>query len=237
MRVQTTKSKSWTENPIGISAVLVPPPCPKRVSGKGTVSRVIVDDPGNGFPQPKGPGYPVGLGLSAINIKDAGINYDCAKDKVVITPNNGAKLSLCGCDNFGRISKVCVDEPGLFTSWPKITIESDTGVNFEATPVFDVIRDPIAPPEKLVQVTDLVGVKQTGYYQGRPYYGAVFYKDNIRYAGWYETPGQLVQIYDTMQESIDAEVTTPPSAILRQGSDVSSNDPKLNLPGTPDNLT
>ena len=237
MRVQTTKSKSWTENPIGISAVLVPPPCPKRISGKGTVSRVIVDDPGNGFPQPKGPGYPVGLGLSAINIKDAGINYDCAKDKVVITPNNGAKLSLCGCDNFGRISKVCVDEPGLFTSWPKITIESDTGVNFEATPVFDVIRDPIAPPEKLVQVTDLVGVKQTGYYQGRPYYGAVFYKDNIRYAGWYETPGQLVQIYDTMQESIDAEVTTPPSAILRQGSDVSSNDPKLNIPGTPDNLT
>ena len=64
-----------------------------------------------------------------------------------------------------------------------------------------------------------------------------FYKDNVRYAGWYETAGQLVQIYDTLQESIDAEVTTPPSAILRQGSDVSSNDPKLNLPGTPENLT
>ena len=39
-----------------------------------------------------------------------------------------------------------------------------------------------------------------------------------------------------MQESIDAEVTTPPSAILRQGSDVSSNDPKLDIPGTPNNL-
>ena len=46
----------------------------------------------------------------------------------------------------------------------------------------------------------------------------------------------MVQIYDTMQESIDAEVTTPPSAILKQGSDVSSNDPRLNLPGTPENL-
>ena len=47
----------------------------------------------------------------------------------------------------------------------------------------------------------------------------------------------MVQIYDTMQESIDGEVTTRPSAIQRQGSDVSSNDPNLNIPGTPQNLT
>ena len=39
-----------------------------------------------------------------------------------------------------------------------------------------------------------------------------------------------------MQESIDAMETTPPSAILRQGSDVTSNDPRLNIPGTPENL-
>ena len=39
-----------------------------------------------------------------------------------------------------------------------------------------------------------------------------------------------------MQESIDAQVTTPPSAIQRQGSDVTSNDPRLNIPGTPENL-
>tara|TARA_B100000287_G_scaffold201268_1_gene190068 strand:+ start:1995 stop:5714 length:3720 start_codon:yes stop_codon:yes gene_type:complete len=238
VNVGTGITKSWLDNPIGLSAVLVPPPCPKRISGKGTITNVIVDDPGNGFPRPHGAGYPVGLGLSAINIKDAGINYNCAVDNIRIEPNNGSKLSLV-CDNFGRISNVVVDEPGLgFTEWPQIIIDSDTGVNFEATPVFGIIRDPIvADPDKLIQVTDLAGIKQTGYYQGRPYYGAVFYKDNVRYAGWYETPGQLVQIYDTMQESIDAEVTTPPSAILKQGSDVSSNDPKLNLPGTPENLT
>ena len=47
----------------------------------------------------------------------------------------------------------------------------------------------------------------------------------------------MVQVYDTMHESIDAMVTTPPSAILRQGSDISSNDPGLNIPNTPDNLT
>ena len=68
-------------------------------------------------------------------------------------------------------------------------------------------------------------------------YGSVFYKEGVKYAGWYETTGQLVQIYDTMQESIDGEVTTLPSAIRRQGSDVSSNDPRLNIPGTPDTLT
>ena len=53
----------------------------------------------------------------------------------------------------------------------------------------------------------------------------------------YETPGILVQIYDTLQESIDAQVTTPPSAIQRQGTDINSNDPRLNIPGTPENLT
>ena len=93
------------------------------------------------------------------------------------------------------------------------------------------------PPEMLLQVTDLVGVKQTGYYDGKPYYGSVFYEDGVKYAGWYQTPGVQVQIYDTMQESIDAQVTTPPSAILRQGSDTQSNNPRLDIPGTPDNIT
>ena len=119
-----------------------------------------------------------------------------------------------------------------------------TGINAAFRPQFEVVRDPVAAVEAgivaqdgLLQVTDLVGLKQTGYYDGRPYYGSVFYKEGIKYAGWYETTGQLIQIYDTMQESIDAEVTTLPSAIRRQGSDVSSNDPRLNIPGTPDTLT
>jgi hypothetical protein len=117
-----------------------------------------------------------------------------------------------------------------------------TGINAEFTPVFEVVRDPVEaltgaiPPEKLIQVTDLVGLKQTGYVDGRAYYGAVFYKEGIRYAGYFETAGQLIQVYDTLQESIDAQVTTPPSAIQRQGTDTNSNNPRLNLPGTPDQL-
>ena len=119
---------------------------------------------------------------------------------------------------------------------------SDTGVNFRAVPLFDVERDPVAaltgevPLDKLVQVTDLVGLKQTGYVDGRAYYGAVFYKEGVRYAGYFETAGQLIQVYDTLQESIDAEVTTAPSAILRQGTDTNSNNPRLDIPGTPDEL-
>ena len=156
-------------------------------------------------------------------------------------PNEGgAKLSICKCGPFGTIEKICVDDGGLgFTRWPNIRIISDTGINADLVPVFEVIRDPITAAldrDKLIQVTDLVGVKQTGYYDGRAYFGAVFYKEGVRYAGYYETPGELVQIYDTMQESIDAMVTTPPSAILRQGTDIRSDDPGLDIPGTPDNL-
>ena len=88
----------------------------------------------------------------------------------------------------------------------------------------------------MIQVTDLVGLKQTGYVNGKPYYGSVFSKDGKLFAGVYETIGKLIPVYATLQESIDAEVVTIPSAILRQGTDISSNDPRLNIPGTPDNL-
>ena len=133
---------------------------------------------------------------------------------------------------------MCVDDGGMgFTRWPNIRIISDTGINADLVPVLEPVRDPIVPdPDKLIQVTDLVGIKQTGYYDGRAYFGAVFYREGVKYAGFYETPGELVQIYDTLQESIDAEITTPPSAILRQGTDIDSDDPRLNIPGTPDNL-
>jgi hypothetical protein len=117
---------------------------------------------------------------------------------------------------------------------------TDTGTNFQAVPRLTVVRDPVGPdvkPEQIIQVTDLVGLKLTGYVEGRAYYGSVFFKDGVRYAGIYETPGQLIQVYDTLQESIDAEVTTPPSAIQRSGTDVRSNNPRLNIPGTPDSLT
>ena len=203
-------------------------------------------DTGNGYPSPPpgGGDYPIIVTLPEIDVIDPGINYDCSKDKVVIEPANGAEAVL-ECDNFGRIKNVTVTKPGQFTTWPSITIDSPTGVAAELRPKLKVTRelppavmiDEGLDPDKLIQVTDLVGIKQTGYYEGKPYYGAVFYKDGVRYAGYYETTGVLVQIYDTMQESIDGMVTTPASAILRQGTDIASDDPNLDIPNTPDNLT
>ncbi len=238
-------SKSWMENPISISAELVPPPCPRKVIGTGVVTEVEVIDPGNGYTPlpPPGEGYPAIVTLGEIPVVDPGINYDCSKDKVVIEPANGAEATL-ECDNFGRIKQVNVTNPGQFTAWPQIYIDSPTGVSATLRPKFKVTRelppavmiDEGLDPDKLIQVTDLVGIKQTGYYDGKPYYGAVFYKDGVRYAGYYETTGVLVQIYDTMQESIDGMVTTPPSAIQRQGTDIASDDPNLDIPNTPDNL-
>jgi len=239
-------SKSWMENPISISAELIPPPCPRKVKGGGVIEEVIVLDPGNGPPSIKTPedpeiGYPVIVKLDKVIVNDPGINHNCGEDKIVVEPNNGVELSY-KCDNFGRIKEVIVDNPGNgFTDYPQIYMDSPTGVGAEFLPVMSTTRDPRPAdpdidPDKLLQVTDLVGVKQTGYYDGRPYYGAVFYKEGVRYAGYYETTGVLVQIYDTLQESIDGIVTTPPSAIQRQGTDISSDDTNLDIPNTPDNL-
>jgi len=275
-RTGKAKGKPWTVNPIGVSAILIPPPCPKMITGVGKVDRVDIFDPGNGFTPPvrpseeESPSYPVGLGLDDLQVVDGGINYGpgdvvCVKD--IITGEERCFEPEFG--PFGEITKVTTDpgdrDPEDITTLPPSTPPSDlfmltatpqvrvrsrgrdpgtgqrkvpTGISAQFAPQFRVIRDPIVmtDPAKLIQVTDLVGLKRTGFYDGKPYYGAVFYKDGIRYAGYYQTVGELIQIYDTLQESIDARVTTPPSAIQRQGTDINSNNPRLNIPGTPDNL-
>ena len=247
------KGQPWTVNPVGVSAILIPPPCPKKLTGIGIVNKVDVFDPGNGYTPPvkptdaSSPSYPALLGLDDIKVVDGGINYGpgdvvCIKD--VITGQEQCFPPKFG--PFGQIEEIPIDTSTLtgFTATPQIRVRSTgskvpTGISAQFAPQFRVIVDPIGLPDpaKLIQVTDLVGLKRTGFYDGKPYYGAVFYQDGIRYAGYYETPGQKVQIYDTLQESIDAEITTPASAILRQGTDINSNDPRLNIPGTPDNLT
>ena len=58
----------------------------------------------------------------------------------------------------------------------------------------------------------------------------------MKFAGFFATVGEPVRVYDTLQESIDTQVTTPPSAIQRQGTDITANDPRLNIPNTPDEI-
>jgi hypothetical protein len=253
VNLTTEANIPWTTNPVGVSAILIPPPCPKLIKGRGVVDKVIVEDPGVGYLTPPATGeppivqgYPVALKLVEVLVGTGaggglggglggGINYDCGVDRLTI---NGVETSYT-CGAFGRIETVNVP-PDLppFNTYPEIILSTETGVNASFIPVFEVIRDPIVDdPQKLIQVTDLVGLKQTGYVDGRAYYGAVFYENGVRYAGYYKTVGTLTRVYDTLQESITAQVTTPASAIERSGTDVTSNDPRLNIPGTPNTTT
>jgi hypothetical protein len=210
----------------------------------GVITKVTVTEPGNGYTPPStqsSEGYPVALQLTEIIITNPGINYNPTVDTIKIIPDNGTKISYTS-DPFGVINKVIVDTPGIgFTEYPIIYMDTETGINFSAVPVFSVIRSPIPvtgiATEKILQVTDLVGITQTGYVDGKPYYGSVYYENNIRYAGNYKTTGQSIQVYDTLQESINRQSTTPPSAIQKTGSDIQSNNQNLNIPGTIQNTT
>ena len=223
----------WTANPLCASAIIIPPPCPKVIEGTGVVTDIIAEEPGNGYPTPPGGGPPVTLVLKEIIPTSPGINY--GPDDLVLIDGKPLKPIL---GPFGTVEGV---EPTPYygiTEYPNITMPSDTGVGFRGRPVFDpvIVPELVLPDDQLLQVTDLVGLKQTGYVNGRPYYGSTFSQEGILYAGVYETTGDLIQVYATLQESVDNQVTTRASAILRQGSDVTSNDPRLNIPNTPDNL-
>ena len=145
-----------------------------------------------------------------------GINYG-PDDPVCIIKEDGSRV--CFPPNLGPFgANLPIDTPPTpVTEYPNVFQSTDTGVNSRFRPVIRIRRDPLdVEPEDILQVTDLVGLKRTGYVDGREYFGAVFYKDGIRYAGWYETPGRSVQIYDTMQESIDAEIDPLPSCRLER---------------------
>ena len=359
---ETSDQSSWKQNPVGASAILIPPPCPQEIGGIGVIDDVVVTTPGVGYSGGFGPGYSVILELDDIIVDNPGINYEPGDPIVVFggistgeppippinipqppgdpttgdplpdlpppssgfggggdigdsdteqvvpdydpnipglptgvvgdgggtgvvggggdtgdgtgdtgggtggdgtggtgdgtgdggagtgIPGTGSPVPSTGGRNpvlklitgpFGTVVGVNVISPGTgFTRTPTISVLSDTGVNAVLRPKFKLVRDPIGvDPQTLIQVTDLVGLKQTGYIDGRAYYGQIFIKNGLRYAGVYETVGGLVRVYDTLQESITREVTTRPSAILRQGTDIQSNDSRLNLPGTPDNIT
>ena len=228
----TTTGRPWIVNPVGISAILIPPPCPKIIEGKGTVEDIIIKQPGNGFITAPGPGYPTLVVAKGIDIAAPGINY--SPDDQLLINGNPANIVV---DGFGRVVEVLLP-PTIITETPDIQLPSPTGIGFRGTPLNEtiVVPEDVFDPDQLIQVTDLVGVKQTGYVNGKPYYGSVFSRDGQLFAGVYETIGELIPVYATLQESIDNRITTRPAAILRQGTDVSSNDTRLRIPGTPDNL-
>lgn len=229
---------SWVENPMGISAALVAPPCPKEAGGVGVVTAIYPITPGNGYPTGGGGiTYPVALVPGGFDIPDPGRGFGLG-DELIFDPPIDPPPVVCEVGPYGDVQKICFTPNPIPPGIPRLVNTTGTGTNLEVIPILIPIRDPIGiDPEKLIQVTDLVGLKQTGYVDGRAYFGAVFFKDGVRYAGYYETAGELVQVYDTLQESINARVTTVPDAIQRSGTDIRSNDPRLNIPGTPQSTT
>ena len=255
-------SDSWVQNPTAVSMECIPPPCAKIREGKGVVKNVTIIDPGNGFAPPEPPQeegvYPVTPQIVGFDVIKPGINYS-PEDKLHVRPAEGSPVEFdIILKPFGGVETPILppELPKLFpplTSWPEVFVGPSTiapgppppptGLNAQISPIIEpkvLLPDGIdpetglpVPPDQIIQVTDLAGIKRTGFYNGKPYYGAVFYKEGVRYAGYYETAGVLIQIYDTLQESVDATVTTPPSAIQRQGTDISSQDPRLDIPGTP----
>lgn len=224
--------RSWLTNPVGISAVLLAPPCPRDSGGVGIVTAITVSQPGNGY-KTKPPGdsdyVNVRVEIEGIDIDTPGIGYTPGDQAII----NGRSFPL-EVGEFGKVVGIGIT-PIAITSYPEIAISTRTGTNVVPVPRTRLVVDPI-DDQDVIQITDLAGLKQTGYIQGRAYYGEVYYENGIPFAGRYKTAGTPIQVYATLQESIDGEVTTRPSAIQRSGTDVNSNDPRLNIPGTPDNL-
>jgi hypothetical protein len=95
----------WTTNPIGVSAILIPPPCPKLVKGKGIISRVIVEDGGNTY------ACPPGLELNPETGKCEPPPKECPEGQI-LDPKTGECINLCPDDKvYDKVTKKCITPP------------------------------------------------------------------------------------------------------------------------------
>ena len=108
--------------------------------------------------------YPVVLTIKDVVVTNPGVAYS-DKDTIKITPDNGAVLTPIINDN-GQLSGVNIVNPGIgFTDFPRIVLQSNTGVNAQMTPVFGIIRvgdlkeeeDLIPEGTPIINVVDCVG--------------------------------------------------------------------------------
>jgi len=112
--------------------------------------------------------YNVVLDIGDVYIENTGVNYSPG-DEIVIEPSNGAELEPV-YDDTGRLIRVNILNPGIgFVEFPQIFINSNTGVNANIIPVFNITRlteneDGDVLPEipqgtPLISVVDCVGVQ------------------------------------------------------------------------------
>ena len=142
----------------GILATYRPPEEEIDTAGAGTGTNAFV--PNNT--------YNVVLDIGDVYIENTGVNYSPG-DEIVIEPSNGAELEPV-YDDTGRLIRVNILNPGIgFVEFPQIFINSNTGVNANIIPVFNITRlteneDGDVLPEipqgtPLISVVDCVGVQ------------------------------------------------------------------------------
>lgn len=108
--------------------------------------------------------YPIFLTLCGVKIINRGGNYS-PDDKIIITPDNGAELSVT-FNSKGMVDKVKVIKSGNgFTTRPKIYIQSETGFNAKIIPILCVNRvgddkealNKKVSQDQIIKVVDCVG--------------------------------------------------------------------------------
>ena len=72
-------------------------------------------------------------------------------------------------------------------------------LNASFTPVFDVVRDPPCRTDAkdIVQVFDLVGLNVNGYIGGKEYYGNVYFKNGVKFAGSSTKSGTNIRVFES----------------------------------------
>lgn len=138
---------------------------PIPINGDGTITTPKYDEEEQVGELPTSNGaYPVILQLKDVLILNPGGNYKTT-DPIIISPSNGAEL-VPEYDKFGSLVGVEIANPGIgFTETPTISVESTSGINAYAIPLFETIRVGDSPeseniiPEnvELIEVIDCVG--------------------------------------------------------------------------------
>jgi len=156
--IVSSDSQSWLNNPVGASAIIIPPPCPKEIAGTGFVEKIEVIEPGNGHPPPEfpeggGTGIPVTLQLTEIVPTATGIGYKTGDRIIVEVPDRPPIEFEPELDKFGRITRIPV------TRFPLIPPPGDRNRLIDPPPDgdptgFDVIGN---SETQILQVKDLPG--------------------------------------------------------------------------------
>ena len=170
--IVTSESPAWKTNPVGVSAIIIPPPCRKKVVGTGFVERIEVMQPGNGYPPPGDnptTATPIKVTLQLIDIdpSSTGIGYTPGDRVIVDTPGGGPIEFIPTLNTFGQI----IDIP--ITTTPGIPSPPGDPNDGSGTPGNPGDPDPSGPddpgdgtgrfttietpPIEILQVTDLPG--------------------------------------------------------------------------------